>query len=63
MPVSITPQPRARGAGDSDADCVLPWGAHLAEGPVWMPHERRLYWVDILAPSVHRFDPAAGAYR
>jgi sugar lactone lactonase YvrE/DNA-binding IclR family transcriptional regulator len=60
MPVNITPQPRLRVAGESDAECVLPWGAHLAEGPVWMPHEKRLYWVDILAPSVHRFDPSTG---
>ena len=35
----------------------LPRGAHLAEGPVWSPQHQRLYWVDILAPSVHRFDP------
>ena len=27
------------------------------------PHEQRLYWVDILAPSVHRFDPATGTQR
>ncbi|KAB0265719.1 SMP-30/gluconolactonase/LRE family protein [Microvirga brassicacearum] len=58
MPMNITPQPRARLVGESEVECVLPWGAHLAEGPVWFPKERRLYWVDILAPSVHRFDPA-----
>lgn len=57
MPMNITPQTRNRPVGDSDVECVLPWGAHLAEGPMWAPHEKRLYWVDILAPSVHRFDP------
>ncbi|MBZ6077211.1 SMP-30/gluconolactonase/LRE family protein [Microvirga puerhi] len=57
MPMNITPQSRARSPSESDAECVLPWGAHLAEGPVWAPHEKRLYWVDILAPSAHRFDP------
>lgn len=41
--------------------CVLPWSAHLAEGPMWSAREARLYWVDILAPAVYRFDPATGA--
>ena len=40
--------------------CVLPWSAHLAEGPMWSAREARLYWVDILAPAVYRFDPATG---
>ncbi len=48
-----------RGA-DARVECVLPWGASLAEGPVWSGRENRLYWVDILAPAVHRFDPATG---
>lgn len=58
MPMNINPQSRIGPPSDSGVECVLPWGAHLAEGPVWAPHEKRLYWVDILAPSVHRFDPA-----
>ena len=41
--------------------CVLPWGAQLAEGPLWSAREQRLYWVDILAPTVYRFDPETGA--
>ena len=45
-----------RGA-DLRVECVLPWGASLAEGPVWSSREKKLYWVDILAPAVHRFDP------
>lgn len=58
MPVNIAPSAPAHRQVDSDAECVLPWGAHLAEGPVWSVAEQRLYWVDILAPAVHRFDPA-----
>lgn len=46
-----------RGA-DPRVECVLPWGASLAEGPMWSAREKKLYWVDILAPAVHRFDPA-----
>jgi sugar lactone lactonase YvrE/DNA-binding IclR family transcriptional regulator len=48
-----------RGA-DPNVECVLPWSASLAEGPFWSVGEQRLYWVDILAPAVNRFDPASG---
>ncbi|MGO4286003.1 SMP-30/gluconolactonase/LRE family protein [Bosea sp. TAB14] len=57
-PNSIAPPSPAHRQSESDAECVLPWGAHLAEGPLWSAAEQRLYWVDILAPAVHRFDPA-----
>ena len=33
-------------------------GALNGEGPVWSVSEQRLYWVDIRAPALHRFDPA-----
>ncbi len=59
-PVSLhSTAPPSRGA-DAGVECVLPWGASLAEGPVWSAREQRLYWVDILEPAVHRFDPATG---
>jgi sugar lactone lactonase YvrE/DNA-binding IclR family transcriptional regulator len=60
-PMNITPSTRSSRATDPQVECVLPWGAHLAEGPVWSAREKRLYWVDILAPSVNRFDPATRA--
>jgi sugar lactone lactonase YvrE len=41
-------------------DCVLESGSELAEGPVWHPDERALYWVNIKAHEIHRFDPATG---
>ncbi|MEX1058777.1 MAG: SMP-30/gluconolactonase/LRE family protein, partial [Natronospirillum sp.] len=34
--------------------------ATLAECPVWAADVQALYWVDILAPSLNRFDPATG---
>jgi sugar lactone lactonase YvrE len=40
--------------------CVVPGRALLGEGPVWSAAQSCLYWVDILKPSVHRFDPASG---
>lgn len=39
--------------------CVLEGQAALGEGPVWCGEDRLLYWVDILAGRVHRFDPAS----
>jgi sugar lactone lactonase YvrE len=40
--------------------CVLDIRASLGECPVWSGDEQVLYWVDINAPSLNRFDPATG---
>ena len=40
--------------------CVLDIKASLGECPVWSTAEQALYWVDINAPSLNRFDPATG---
>ncbi|WP_225613122.1 SMP-30/gluconolactonase/LRE family protein [Variovorax sp. VRV01] len=41
--------------------CVSEVRSLLGEGPVWSPRDHALYWVDILTPSVHRYDAATGA--
>lgn len=41
-------------------ECVLDSRAELAEGPVWDPVEAVLWWVNIKAREIHRFDPATG---
>ena len=41
-------------------DCVLDSRSELAEGPVWDPVEQVLWWVNIKAREIHRFDPATG---
>lgn len=33
----------------------------LGESPLWHPDEQALYWLDIKAPALHRFEPATGA--
>ena len=58
--VSIQSKSAPLRAASPDLECVLPWGANLAEGPVWSERESRLYWIDILAPAVYRFDPLTG---
>ena len=40
--------------------CVLDVKASLGECPTWSVTEQALYWVDINAPSLNRFDPATG---
>lgn len=44
----------------SDIEVVLHAEAELGEGPVWHPPENCLYWVDITAGAVHRWDRATG---
>lgn len=46
-----------------DVRCVVDGRAILGEGPIWCPVERALYWVDIHAPALHRFEPRSGATR
>jgi len=45
---------------DSTFACVLDARASLGECPTWSVAEQVLYWVDINAPALHRFDPATG---
>ncbi|HEV3139391.1 MAG TPA: SMP-30/gluconolactonase/LRE family protein [Vicinamibacterales bacterium] len=46
-----------------DASVALDARAELLEGPVWDPAAACLYFVDILAGRVHRFDPATNVCR
>ncbi|MBT5571693.1 MAG: SMP-30/gluconolactonase/LRE family protein [Alphaproteobacteria bacterium] len=39
---------------------VIETGAILGESPVWSVDEQVLYWIDIKAPALHRYDPATG---
>ena len=41
--------------------CVWAADALLGEGPVWLAEEGALYWVDIKAPTAHRYIPSTGA--
>ncbi|AUW59618.1 gluconolaconase [Sphingobium sp. SCG-1] len=40
---------------------VLKLGATLGEGPIWVERDRALWFVDIKAPAIHRFDPQANS--
>ncbi len=41
-------------------DCVLDARAHTGEGAMWDEVGQRLWWVDINAPTLNRFDPTTG---
>lgn len=45
-----------------EAELVLPCQNRLGEGPIWSVEEQALYWVDIVAPAVHRFRPSDGTH-
>jgi sugar lactone lactonase YvrE/DNA-binding IclR family transcriptional regulator len=61
--MSITIGERPLGPVRADLKVAFPESAFLGEGPVWSAAERKLYWVDILAPSVQVSDPDTGATR
>lgn len=43
---------------DSPFECVLDIRASLGECALWSVEDGALYWVDINAPTINRFDPA-----
>ncbi|HQU51116.1 MAG TPA: SMP-30/gluconolactonase/LRE family protein [Casimicrobiaceae bacterium] len=47
---------------DTPFRCVLDLRAALGESPTWSIDEQALYFVDIVAPALIRFDPATGAH-
>jgi len=40
--------------------CVLEIRSRLGESALWVAAEQCLYWLDLKAPALHRFDPASG---
>jgi L-arabinonolactonase len=50
-------------ARTADVECVLDIRAELGECPIWSAEENALYWIDIYAGRLNRFDPASGQNR
>jgi len=44
-------------------ETVIDAHAKIGESPLWVAHERALYWIDVKAPALHRYVPATGATR
>jgi len=47
----------------SDPTCVWPLAAELGEGPLWLPSQQALWFVDIKGARLHRYEPETGAKR
>ncbi len=61
--MSITINPRPLGSDRDDVASVVPTTAFLGEGPTWLPNERKLALVDILAPAIIIADPRDGSFQ
>lgn len=40
-------------------ECIWPARAILGESPVWSQRDQALWWVDIKAPALHRYEPVS----
>ncbi len=49
--------------GATHAEPVVPCANILGESATWSVREQALYWVDIRAPALHRFEPATGRHQ
>ncbi len=43
-----------------ELELIADYACITGEGPLWHPGERRLYWLDIPAGRIFRYDPASG---
>lgn len=46
-----------------DVELVLEAHATMGESPTWALIERALYWIDVKAPALYRYDPETGGNR
>jgi sugar lactone lactonase YvrE/DNA-binding IclR family transcriptional regulator len=58
--LTLNPQSKPREEGAYQVTSLVESRAMLGEGPMWSPRDGKLYWVDILKPCIHCFNPADG---
>jgi D-xylonolactonase len=45
-----------------EPEMIADYACEVGEGPLWHPMEKRLYWADIPAGRLFRYDPATGEH-
>jgi len=45
-----------------EPELIADYACRTGEGPLWHPQEKRLYWVDIPAGRMFRYDPGTGQH-
>jgi D-xylono/L-arabinono-1,4-lactonase len=45
-----------------ELELIADYQCQTGEGPLWHPFEKRIYWVDIPAGRLFRYDPASGRH-
>ena len=68
--LTLTPQPPLPQAGEGETmtgdtmqpELIADYACKTGEGPLWHPDEKCLYWVDIPAGRMFRYDPATGRH-
>jgi sugar lactone lactonase YvrE len=46
----------------TQAECIADYDCETGENPLWHSMERKLYWTDIPAGRIFRYDPATGIH-
>lgn len=63
QPFSVSTPRRPEVPVPGGVECVLEAQPLQGEGPLWSATRQMLYWVDILGPALHVFDPRRGSDR
>jgi len=54
--------PEAVSEEELQPECIANYECEIGENPLWHPIEKRVYWCDIPAGRLFRFDPATGTH-